>query len=355
LDYIEIEYNNNLVPLEKVLFEVKRPGDFYVHGAVETPMPKVVVKGGKTLSFPLPKARITELVRLADRAPYGRGKDTIVDTAVRNVWQLAAKDVRVSGESWDASFGSILAEAIAGLGCGSAGVSAELYKLLVYDKGGFFLAHRDTEKVSGMFGTLVVTLPSVYEGGELRIRHAGREVTIPTGTPNPSELSYCAFYADCEHEVLPVLKGNRVCLVYNLVQEQKAGKRAKRPKAPEYEGHTAEVAAILDRFLKEPDAPPKIAWLLEHQYSPAGLSFSALKGADFARARVLIEAAKRAGCEVHLAIAHVGESGAAEPEFDSYASRRNRYWYDDEDEEEAEESDNDYSVVDVCDSWKYLD
>jgi hypothetical protein len=65
-----------------------------------------------------------------------------------------------------------------GLGCGNASVSAELYKLLVYDRDGFFLEHRDSEKTDGMFGTLVVTLPSTYRGGALRIRHAGREVTL---------------------------------------------------------------------------------------------------------------------------------------------------------------------------------
>lgn len=47
-----------------------------------------------------------------------------------------------------------------GLGCGDAIVTAELYKLLVYDRGGFFLGHRDTEKTNGMFATLVLTFPS---------------------------------------------------------------------------------------------------------------------------------------------------------------------------------------------------
>jgi len=46
------------------------------------------------------------------------------------------------------------------------------------DLGGFFLAHRDTEKAAGMFGTLIVGLPSAHRGGELVIRHAGREITV---------------------------------------------------------------------------------------------------------------------------------------------------------------------------------
>jgi hypothetical protein len=365
VEHIEIKYNQNLTPLEAVLSKVKRPGDFFVHGSIEIPMPKVGVKGAGTLSFPVPEAQIADILRVADRAPYGRGQETIVDTSVRNVWQIAAGDVQISGKSWAQNLGTILSKVSAGLGCGNAGVSAELYKLLVYDPGGFFLAHRDTEKASGMFGTLVLTLPSTHLGGELRIRHAGREVTVPASSAEPSELSFCAFYADCEHEVLPVRQGHRVCLVYNLIQRPAKGK-SRSLKAPDYVTQIAEAADILDRFLKTPEAPPKIAWLLEHQYSPAGLSFLALKGADLARARVLVEASARAQLAVHLAIVHVGESGAAEPDYDDfYRSRGNRHWYNDGDEDEDEDEagddyeagdgDADFSVESIDDSWKYVD
>jgi hypothetical protein len=40
---------------------------------------------------------------------------------------------------------------------------ADLYKLLAYDPGSFFVNHRDTEKVAGMFATLIIVLPSVAE------------------------------------------------------------------------------------------------------------------------------------------------------------------------------------------------
>ncbi len=67
-----------------------------------------------------------------------------------------------------------------------------------------------------------------------------------------------------------------------------------------------------------------------------------MKGADAAKARVLVQAAARAQCAAHLGIVHIGESGAAEPDDDYfYGSRRNRYRnYEDEDEEEDEEDDD---------------
>jgi len=271
------------------------------------------------------------------------------------VWQVAPGKVKIGGKSWAANFEIILSKVNTGLGCEDASVSAEFYKLLVYERGGFFLAHRDTEKTEGMFGTLVVTLPSTYRGGALRIRHSGREVTVDTNTVDPSELSYVAFYADCEHEALPVREGNRICLVYNLVQKQ-----SKTPhrilKAPEYQSQITEAAAILDRFLRPPDAPAKIAWLLDHQYSPAGLSFSALKSTDKAKARVLVQAATRAQCAAHLAIVHIGDSGAAEADDDYfYRSRRSRYRnYHDEDEEHDDE-DASFTVTTVDDTWQYVD
>ena len=180
------------------------------------------------------------------------------------MWQISSGKIKVGGKSWSANFENILSNMKTGLGCDDAIVTAELYKLLVYDRGGFFLTHRDTEKTDGMFATLVLTFPSTYRGGALRIRHAGREVTLDTQATDPSELSYAAFYADCEHEVLPVRQGNRVCLIYNLIHKRSKGKSGIL-RAPEYEHPITETAAILDRFLKAPDAPLKIAWLLDHQ------------------------------------------------------------------------------------------
>src|SRR5207249_5889343 len=132
------------------------------------------------------------------------------------VRQVEAGRVRLSGKSWGSTVQSIVASAATGLGCADLDIDADLYKLLVYDKGSFFKPHRDTEKADGMFGTLIVILPSQHEGGELLLRHAGREVTVDLSGGDVSEFAFAAFYADCEHEIRPISNGNRVCLVYNL-------------------------------------------------------------------------------------------------------------------------------------------
>ena len=348
---VQIEYNEDLQPLEELLRGVQRAGDFFVHGAVEIAMPKVEVEGVGILSFPVPPAQIAALIRHATRAPYGRGEDTILDESVRKVWQLPPEKVRLGGKSWPANFDGILQQAVAGLGCEGMAVSAELYKLLVYDTGGFFLPHRDTEKAGGMFGTLVLVLPSPHRGGELVLRHAGREVAVDMSSEEVSEAGFVAFYADCEHEVRPITEGNRVCLVYNLVQERGGKGKAATLDAPDYGQQVAGAAALIGKAFAAEGGPVKIAWLLEHQYSPDGLSFAGLKSADAARAKVLVQAAERAGCAVHLGIVHIEESGSAEPDYDGYEPRGGHR--SDEDEDEGEDADReDFEVIEVCD-WRH--
>ena len=203
-DRIVVPYNHKLKRLEALLVGVERDGEFFVQGSLDAPIPRVEIDGVGLLSFPVPASQIEAVIRRAQRAPYGRGAHTIVDTAVRNAWQLDSADVRIGGKAWEKTFHQIMSTVIAGLGCSGMNVSATMYKLLIYETGGLFRPHRDTEKAEGMFGTLVVVLPSAHGGGELIIRHGTREVSVNLSSADVSELRFAAFYADCEHEVRPI-------------------------------------------------------------------------------------------------------------------------------------------------------
>ena len=105
---IEVPYNRDLRALEDALAAVRRPGDFYVRGVLETPMPRAEIEGVGVISFPIPDSQIKDMVKHAERAPYGRGSETILDTSVRNAWQLAPTKVRIGGKSWERPFQHIL-------------------------------------------------------------------------------------------------------------------------------------------------------------------------------------------------------------------------------------------------------
>ena len=50
-------------------------------------------------------------------------------------------------------------------------------------------------------GTLVVHLPTAYEGGQLVVSHSGRSKTFDFAADSAYGMHWTAFYADCEHEV----------------------------------------------------------------------------------------------------------------------------------------------------------
>lgn len=302
-----IEFDERLATLSGLIGSVTRPGDYCVHTRLFAPMPRIEAGTAGVLSFPIPQAQAQALVADAERAPYGRGQETIVDDSVRDCWQLTPDNIRIAGRTWADTFGDILERTAVGLGCPEGAVTAELYKLLIYEPGGFFAPHRDTEKADGMVATLVISLPVPGAGGELVIRHRGRETVVDMTTDEPSELVYAAFYADCEHEILPVTDGHRVCLVYNLMLQDGSGTPLE---APDYGAEIDRIAAELGARCCDPGASGKLVWLLEHDYSAAGLSFGTLKNVDAAIGRVLTAAAERAGCALHAAIVRVEETGA---------------------------------------------
>ena len=60
-----------------------------------------------------------------------------------------------------------------GLGVNKS-IELNLYKLLIYEKGGFFKNHRDSEKENNMFATLIIQLPTFHEGGQLIVKQKGK-------------------------------------------------------------------------------------------------------------------------------------------------------------------------------------
>lgn len=335
---ILISYNTSLNALERELAQGLQSGDYYCAGSHEISLPLLKVKAIGTVAFPFQPGQAAEVIsKAAEIAPYGRGDRTLIDTNIRKVWQLGTERFTLAGKAWEHAFEKLITKVTRELGCVPGGVKAELYKLLIYDEGGHFTAHRDTEKSPGMFGTLVVSLPSAHTGGELKIRHHGREATVSLCNEDPGEVRYAAFYADCEHEVHPVTSGYRLCLVYHLVHHEGA-----RPETPDNQEIEKKVTALLSQWATSGDAPLKLVYLLEHRYTQATIAFSTLKGADAAKADLLGKAAKKSGCELHLGILHIEESGWAEHR-GGYGYYRSSY-----DEEE-------YETGEVCDGSYYID
>jgi predicted 2-oxoglutarate/Fe(II)-dependent dioxygenase YbiX len=316
--------------LARALSKAQSPGDFYATGRLDMHPFRLEVDGVGQIALPLLPVQAEQLIAVAEQAPYGRGGETLVDTDVRRTWQADAARVHIGGKRWEEDLGQIVQQTTNGLGVAGR-VEAELYKLLIYDAGSFFVPHRDTEKAAGMFATLVVVLPSPYAGGELIIRHKGREVRLELRHDEPSEIAFAAFYADCRHEVLPIASGYRLALVYNLIRPE----GEPLPRAPDRDSLQNTVTELLRGWHVRPH---KLVYPLEHAYTEAELGFQALKGTDAAVAGVLLSAARAADCELQLGLVTVYESGIAEHTGDGY-------WGDEPE---------DFEIVEACDEGRII-
>jgi predicted 2-oxoglutarate/Fe(II)-dependent dioxygenase YbiX len=341
-----------------VLSQVDRPGEFCTSGDRPLVMPGLKIDGIGVVSLPLTKTSARQVIKLCRKAPYGKGIETVVDTKVRRVWELDPAQFQLTNPKWDELVTSMVNDVKESLGLGGRTLVAHLYKLLVYEEGSFFLPHRDGEKLDRMVATLVIGLPAVHEGGELIVSHDGRSHKVVfDGAAAGYELSYAAFYADCQHEVKPVRRGYRLCLTYNLTLAKSRGKQGVL--APSYASTATTLGELLRHWSKHTDQL-RLAVTLEHRYTQKGLAIDNLKGVDRARAGVLFEAAEQADCDAHLALVTLWQSGAAEGGYDddSYGYGRRRgdgfdrgyHWSDDENDSDYDNTTSTYEMGEVFDS-----
>jgi len=134
---IHVSYAEGFEGLVEALKTLERPGNFQVSGKHESPMPLLSVEGVGQLSFPVPASQARDLITAAaERAPYGRGDQTLVDESVRKVWQIAPEKISLEGKGWASRFEELVVRVAEGLGLPPKEVRAEFYKLLIYDEGG---------------------------------------------------------------------------------------------------------------------------------------------------------------------------------------------------------------------------
>jgi len=315
-----------LEAITDILAEMGKSGAFSARRTAGAQDLRLEVEGVGRLRFPISRAQARRLCEVARPARYGRGERTLLDPEVRDTWEVPLERVTIDHERWNRTLRPVLSGLRSDLGfAAGCTLDAELHSMLVYGPGQFFLPHRDSEKDDAMVATLVVTLPSLFEGGELVVAHGGQQARYGAEEDGEDALSFVAFYADCLHEARPVKDGYRIVLTYNLVLEMNRDVPGAGG-AEETGGPDPETADALARCLREyfetprpapggqkateapPEPPDRLVYLLDHQYSESSVAWDRLKGDDALRVTALLEAAAPAGCEAALALAEVHET-----------------------------------------------
>ncbi|KAH6637321.1 hypothetical protein F5144DRAFT_487807 [Chaetomium tenue] len=303
------------------LGDIEHPGSFAGFGALPTAdfadQLGLYVDGIGNIDVPLQEEQARQLIAQCRQAPFGKGSKTIVDTSVRNTWELDASQFRFYNDAWASSVSQCISFVKKTLGITSP-IIADPYKMPIYEKGAMFKAHTDTEKIPGMFGTLAICLPSPHTGGDIVLRHAGKEVTYKTSQAQPSAL--CR-YSDVHHEALPVTSGYRWVLTYNLA----ISPDIERPSAALCQPQTSQLQQSLASWLEhlaQDDRGgaagkdvPHLYYLMEHEYTEASIALRGLKTTDFGRVQCLRDLSTSLDFDVFLAVLEKREEGGIEQEW----------------------------------------
>ncbi|XDG02263.1 hypothetical protein ABKA04_001878 [Annulohypoxylon sp. FPYF3050] len=250
--------------------------------------------------IPLPLTpRDAETIKNASRqAPFGRGDETVVDTSVRDTWELDHTQFGFANPGWSTFVELLLIDVRRSLAIPK--VKAEPYKLLLYEEGSFFKRHKDSEKVPGMVATMVICLPSKHEGGSVHLSHGSKNYIFDTSKTSEYDLTTLSWFSDVTHEVKPLESGYRLVLTYNIIHVGGI-----RMSADLVEGQSTKLRSILTKWHSiTPNGfqgMNKLIYKLEHKYTESSLSLSNLKSRDHRVCQALYELGLEYGFTVFLA------------------------------------------------------
>jgi len=223
-------------------------------------------------------------------------------------------------------------------------------------RGRFFARHQASEREDDIIGTLALVLPSAFEGGAPKLEHGGEQVTYRLSGNRSARLTLIAFHGDCRHDVRAIKKGHRIVLTYNLLFDGPALWAT----APADESLVEQLSANVDAHFRTPrpkryahdsaEAPDRLLYLLDHEYSQRGLHWQCLKNSDWPRAAALSAVADRLDCEIHRAQADVHETWSCHLEGYYDPRARRDFYADDDGSDDDSDGEADFEPLDLLES-----
>lgn len=142
--------------LDSILEAVNSTADFSLHRTLSDNVnPGLTVEGLGIIGLPVSIRDVKELISVSRQSPFGFKSETRIDTNVRRTFELHPDQYSLKNPAWQQSMSKIL-ESVEKTFRVHGKVIAGPNKLLIYEPGGKFDKHKDSEKAERMFGTLVV-------------------------------------------------------------------------------------------------------------------------------------------------------------------------------------------------------
>ena len=258
------------------------------------------------------------------------------ESTPQKAWELNEGQFFLRNPTWDEQIAKLLKAAVSGLGLKAdpTQVRAELHNLMLYGEGAAFLPRQDSGKADGMFGTLVVSLPSKHEGGDVVASYEGRSQTFSSSLGSDFGFSYAAWYSNITHEMKPVTSGYRIVLTYNLIHHPSAKLLSQASTLTKLISLLESWANLCKKVLPTLDQPVRwfgdredvcptgLIYMLDQKYKrgefhkPPKLSFTGrLTGVDQDRVAEIRKACDHTGFSVFLVDIMKSQTGPVEFDF----------------------------------------
>lgn len=110
--------------MKEILDGIDKKGEYCAGKDITSFIPRfwplITVDGledDEILAFPLPKSQAKSLRSVAEKAPFGKGSDTVLDESVRRAWQIDASKVHFcEPEQWQRILQRIVSDFSSSLG-----------------------------------------------------------------------------------------------------------------------------------------------------------------------------------------------------------------------------------------------
>ncbi|KAL8907098.1 MAG: hypothetical protein Q9171_006003 [Xanthocarpia ochracea] len=235
--------------LRRLISEVHASGSFAAFGTIDSFVnPGIFIDPIGIVRLPLSEDDAHALAQISHKAPFGKGNETLVDESFRKTWQIDAANIRIFNKDWQLCLDRILEHVAKGLGIpgGPSNIRAELYKMLLYEKGAMFKPHQEFVTKWDLSSTMT--------------------------------------------NIEPIQTGYRWVLAYNLINHSPGPPRS----ASLLDAQIGRFTQALTRWQELQVEPHYLAYPLDHQYTNRNLKLAQLKGDDFYRARHVARS-----CEAH--------------------------------------------------------
>lgn len=188
------------------------------------PQPGLFIQGTGDIAVPAEEAAAMRIMAVARRSSES--------------YKIAAANARFDNPQWEAGVETLRQLVATELNVELAQIRLKLVNLLLCPEGGRFESSCDAEHAKGMFGTLVVQLPSIHEGGDLVVNESSGPLAHLDDTGGTARFRWhyafqvshygnsfhpgaksdptCEQCADSEHTAEKVSKGFRLALIYSV-------------------------------------------------------------------------------------------------------------------------------------------